>query len=294
MKGRLSFTLRSAMNWGFNQFGGVSRVPSFSSMGRRVRDIDARAAALPAALVVAVLLLILFGQDLLGLDREGVSRFLTAVQTSPWAPLAVVIVFVAMALVGFPQAILFAVTVAVFGAWEGAVLSWVATTTSGAVTFSLGRIFGAGWVRKVSKGRAEALIGIMQRRGLLASMIVRWVPSAPFIVVNSLCGASGMAYWKFAVGTGIGIVPKLALIAFFTEQLDDLGRFLTSGDPSAFMALAGILAAWGAFFLFCRWLYGRLRSTSLAGLAGDNEISEASSKLGRDQDSVINLKSNAR
>ena len=88
-----------------------------------------------------------------------------------------------------------------------------------------------------------------------------------------------MPYWKFAVGTGIGIVPKLALIAFFTEQLDDLGRFLVSGDPSAIGALVLLAALWVGFFVFCRWLYRQLRSTSLAGLAAETKISGAGSEL---------------
>ena len=48
----------------------------------------------------------------------------------------------------------------------------------------------------------------------LASLIVRLVPSAPFIVVNMAAGVTPMRLSAFALGTGIGILPKIALTAF--------------------------------------------------------------------------------
>lgn len=243
--------------------------------------------------VVLAVLLIVFGQELFGLDRAGVDNFLTSVQASPWAPLAVCLLYVSLALVGFPQAVLFAGTVAVFGPWYGAVLSWGSTMVSGAVTFFLGRFFGSRWVNKLRPGKRQALIEIMRKHGIVASMIVRWTPSGPFIVVNTLCGASGMAYWKFALGTAMGVVPKLALIAFFTGQLDEIGRFLTSGDPEALVALGALALFWLGFIVFCRWLYKRLRNTSLAGLAPQTDLTQSSSALDEQSNGALNLKSKA-
>ncbi|NNU17153.1 VTT domain-containing protein [Parvularcula sp. ZS-1/3] len=249
---------------------------------------------LPAILsglaVVIALFLILFGQELLGLDREGVDQFLTGVQESPWSFFAVVILFVGLALVGFPQALLYAATVAVFGAWQGGLFAWSATMVSSAVTFGMGKFLGARWVNKISAKRAEELIEIVRERGLLASMIVRWLPTAPLVVVNSICGASGMAFWKFMTGTGLGVIPKLAFIAFFTDQLGAIARFLTSGDTSAIFAIILIAALWIGFFFFCRWLYGRLKTTSLAGLAGQTEIGQSSPAVEDETQTRLNAK----
>lgn len=245
------------------------------------------------AAVALVLSLVLFGQGLFQLDQEGVTQFLVAVQESPWSFLGVTSLFVALALVGFPQTLLYAGTVAIFGGVQGAVYGWGATMVSSAVTFFLGKYVGGFWVTKISGGRAQSLIGIMRDRGLLATMIVRWLPTAPMVVVNSICGASGMALWKFMTGTGIGIIPKIALIAFFTQQVDDMMRFLTSGDRSALITIVGLVIAWAGFMVFCRWLYRRLKTTSLAGLTGEPDASAVSGEKNGHSNSEINSKSKA-
>lgn len=244
--------------------------------------------------VALVLFLVVFGRGFFELDQEGVNQFLLGVQTSPWSFLAVAVLFVALALVGFPQTLLYAGTVAVFGGWQGALYGWAATLISSAVTFHLGKFVGGFWVTKISEGRAQALIRIMQERGLVATMVVRWLPTAPMVVVNAICGASGMALWKFMTGTSLGIIPKIALIAFFTQQVDDMVRFLTSGDPSALMTIFGLAVAWIGFMLFCRWLYRRLRSTSLAGLTGESSVAVSASEENKQGNGDLNSKSKAQ
>ncbi|MEM7739268.1 MAG: VTT domain-containing protein [Pseudomonadota bacterium] len=250
-------------------------------------------AVITLAAVLAILMLVLFGQDVFGLDQQAIVSFFNSVADSPWAPFAVVAVFVTLALIGFPQALLYAGTVAVFGAALGMAYALLATMISATATYFLGRRLGAQWVKKISGGRAQTMIRVMRNRGLLAAMFVRWTPSAPFIVINSVCGAAAMPLWKFIVGTSIGTLPKLALIAFFTEQLDDIGRFLTRGDTSSILTLLGLAVAWIGFIFFCRWLYKRLRSTSLAGLAPRTEIAEQKASLGDEDETRLNLKSKA-
>ncbi len=268
-----------------------------ATLGRFFKGMDRRtqiSAGLSVAVVLVFLLLIVFGQEVLGLDQQSIIMFFQPVAKSPWAPFAVILVFVSLALIGFPQALLYAGTVAVFGAALGMIYALLATLMSATVTYFLGRRLGAQWVKKISDGRAQTMIRVMQNRGLLAAMVVRWTPSAPFIVVNSVCGAAGMPLWKFLVGTGLGTLPKLALIAFFTEQLDDIGRFLTRGDTSSILTIVALAAAWVGFIIFCRWLYKRLKTTSFAGLAPQTEISDEKAPLGADSEPILNLKSKAR
>lgn len=234
-------------------------------------------AGVSAVVVGAVVFMLVFGKGFVGIDREGIDAFLTATKDSPWAFFAVALLYTALALTGFPQALLFAGTAAVFGGPLGAVYAWLATMVSSAVTFTLGRVFGGFWVRRISAERAQAIVRVMQNRGLLASMIVRWTPSAPFIVVNAVCGSSGMKYWKFAAGTGLGIVPKIAIIAFFTDQIDEAARFLTSGDPQALVTLAVLAVLWVLFILGCRVLYRRLKGSVFAGLAPQTGVTGDSS-----------------
>lgn len=250
-------------------------------------------AGLSIGSVLLIGFLLLFGQGLLGLDGDGVSSFLEAIQDSPWAFFLVALLFCGLALTGFPQALLFAGTAAVFGGPLGALYGWGATMVSSAMTFWLGRAFGGHWVKRISASRAQALIQLMQNRGVLASMIVRWTPSAPFIVVNAACGSSGMAYWKFAVGTGLGIMPKIAIISFFTDQLDSLVTFFRSGDPKALISLGLIVVLWVAFLWGCRLLYRRLKTTTLSGLSEQTVLTESYSAEDGESGVSLNDKSKA-
>src|SRR6185436_3964753 len=67
------------------------------------------------------------------------------------------------------------------------------------------------------------------KNGFLASLIVRLVPSAPFIVVNMAAGVTPMRVLDFTAGTALGIVPKIALTCFAGNSIaramrGDLGR----------------------------------------------------------------------
>ena len=55
---------------------------------------------------------------------------------------------------------------------------------------------------------------LIGKNGFMASLIVRLVPSAPFIVVNMAAGVTPMKVRDFVAGTAIGIIPKIALTAF--------------------------------------------------------------------------------
>ena len=100
--------------------------------------------------------------------------------------------------------------------------------------------------------RFMALVG---QNGFLASLIVRLVPSAPFIVVNMAAGVTPMRLLDFAAGTGIGIIPKIALTAFAGASIVQLMR----GEIGRHgVELAAVAAAWLALGWYARrWLRRR-------------------------------------
>ncbi len=119
--------------------------------------------------------------------------------------------FAVLAFAGVPQVVLIAAAVVAFGPWLGGLYSWIGTMVSAGVGFWLGRVSGGRMLKDVggrSLGRFIAMIG---RNGFLASLIVRLAPSAPFVVVNMAAGVTPMRFSAFALGTGIGIVPKILL-----------------------------------------------------------------------------------
>ncbi len=235
----------------------------FRYLGKFLNNMDAKAMTsffVSIVLLGFVVVMLLYGREWLGLDQDKFDSIMENIAEAPFAIVGVIGVFCVLALTGFPQTLLIAGTVSVFGAQMGASYAWVATMISATLTFTLGHVFGGKAVRKISAGRAAAMIDLVQRHGILATMMVRWTPSAPFIVVNAIAGAAHISILKFWLGTGIGIIPKILFIAFFTEQVDDIMKFFTSRDPQHLFAIGGLILGWFTFLFIMRWAFQKLRS----------------------------------
>jgi uncharacterized membrane protein YdjX (TVP38/TMEM64 family) len=240
---------------------------------RFVNSMDARAVTslgVSLFLLVFVVLMFLFGQEWLQLDRDGaLAKLFIRAAESDLALIGVISVYMLLALTGFPQILLFAGTVLAFGPQTGALYSWIATMASATFTFFLGHMFGGGWVRRLGSDRVQSTIDFLGRHGILASGLIRVVPSAPFLVVNAAAGAAHIPLWKYWLGTGVGIVPKIALVAtlgavapdasVLQEGVRGVVDFFTSRDPKHLAIMALIIPVWLGFLLLVCRVYIRLR-----------------------------------
>lgn len=193
--------------------------------------------------------------------------FLAGLAGSPWAVFGVMAAFAVLALVGAPQFVLIGLTVSIFGPRDGALYSWAATMASATFTFGIGYFLGRSWLTRAGE-RVTSLVGFLARRGILASALIRVVPSAPFIVVNAAAGAARIPLWKYWAGSGVGIVPKIIFVASLgavasngddQEGASVLG-FMAQWNLGDFLLLGGIIALWLIFILFVRRFYLRLRA----------------------------------
>ena len=190
-----------------------------------------------------------FGQELLNLEGESAAeRLIGAGRGTLWAPIVAVLAFVVLGMTGFPQFVMIAAAVVLFGPYYGFLYSWMGTMLSSTVGFSLGHFFGADILRRFGGGRANSVSAMVGRRGIIASAVVRVVPSAPFIVVNMAAGVSHIRLSQFLIGTGIGILPKMAFIAFIGGSLLSLTQEL---NPMVIGLIVVVLIGWvaGGFWL---------------------------------------------
>jgi len=222
-----------------------------------ITNMDAaawRSVAVSFVLFGGVGLVFLFGASMLGLNgTESVERWLGLGLSGPAALPVAVISFSVLAFLGVPQFVLIAAAVVAFGPWAGFLYSWIGTEVSALVGFFLGRRFGADILRRYAGKGVQDFMGLVGENGFLASLIVRLVPSAPFIVVNMAAGVTPMRLSAFAIGTGIGIVPKIALTAF-------AGGAVVKGvnGGGGWTSLAVAAALWiGSGLLARRWMKQR-------------------------------------
>jgi uncharacterized membrane protein YdjX (TVP38/TMEM64 family) len=215
--------------------------------------MDARAwrtVAVSFGLFGGVGLVFLFGARLFGLTDPASVRAWLVAAPGPWALPAVVGAFAILAFLGVPQFVLIAAAVVAFGPVQGLAYSWIGTMVSSLVGFWLGRAFGTRMFRALASQGVDRFMTLIGRNGFSASLIVRLVPFAPFVVVNMAAGMTPMRLIDFTAGTAIGILPKIALTAFAGGSVV---LALHGGAPRAILWLALAAAAWIGVGLLARW-----------------------------------------
>lgn len=269
-------------------------MPLFASLGRILTSMDAKAVtslAVSIGLMLVVLALLFFGRGWIHFDDEGrLAALFADFARTPWAVPVVMLVFIVLALTGFPQWFLIAGTILAFGARDGAIYSWLATMMSASVTFALGRFMGGAWVERLGGARTRATMEFVGRHGILASGLIRVIPSAPFIVVNAAAGAAKVPLWKYLAGTSIGIVPKILIVVAlaalapeertFSGGLHGLYQFVTSLTAGDWALFAAVVVGWIGLLLGVRRVYIGLRRRG-----AENPSQIASAALAPDEES---------
>src|SRR3954452_12707488 len=207
-----------------------------------------RTLAVSFVLFGGVGMVFLFGAQVLGFDGEATVETWLGAASGPWSLPVAVAAFAVLAFVGVPQFMLIAAAVVAFGPIAGFAYSWIGTMVSSLVGFYLGRAAGAKVLERFSGEGVRRFMRLIGRNGFFASLIVRLVPSAPFIVVNMAAGVTPMRVLDFAVGTGVGIVPKIALTCFAGNSLARVMR--GEVHSGLFIALGLIVAVWLAIGWF--------------------------------------------
>jgi uncharacterized membrane protein YdjX (TVP38/TMEM64 family) len=214
-----------------------------------------RALAVSFVLFGGVGCVFLLGAPALGLTGRAAVEHWLALAKGPWALPVAVAAFAALAFLGAPQVVLIAAAAVVFGPWTGSLYSWIGTFVSALIGFELGRLTGARLIRDLNSPGVERFMALVGRNGFMASLIIRLVPAAPFIVVNMAAGTARVRRTDFALGTAIGILPKILLTAFAGGTVT---AAFNGGGGLQLGLLAAVLAIWiGSALLARRWLKAR-------------------------------------
>ncbi|HEX7403383.1 MAG TPA: VTT domain-containing protein [Usitatibacter sp.] len=124
-----------------------------------------------------------------------------------WAPLAVFLAYTPASFIMFPRWIITMTAVLAFGPWEGFVLAMSGVILAGLVSFAPGRLVDRETVERIAGERLMPVARFMDRKGLVAVMLIRFVPVAPFPVVN------------LVLGTFLGMLPGMLAATVLSDQV---------------------------------------------------------------------------
>jgi len=166
-----------------------------------------------------VVVIIIFGRESISLPESEFYKVFEYVKASGFALPITILIFVVAAFLGVPQWALIAGVVLAFGPISGGIYSWVATMCSASIDFWLGRWMGAERLRRYGGDLVNRIIAVVRQNGFMTSFAVRFVPTGPFVLVNMAAGVARMRFISFVLGTGIGIIPKIAVVALVAQGI---------------------------------------------------------------------------
>ncbi len=184
-------------------------------------------------------------------NADTLLQMLSSIEGSPWAPLAIVAGFVIGGAVLFPVTVMIAVTAAALGPWIGLGSALVGTLASASLLYLVGRIIGIGPVQRMLGPRLRRIQNKIVGNGVIAVVLIRMLPLAPFSLVNMAAGASGVRFRDFLIGTVIGMAPGLIAMSVFGAQIADLLRQPSWADVA--LLLFGIMV-WVAFSIAAQFV----------------------------------------
>jgi len=181
-----------------------------------------------ARLLLSALLLALMGLSALlaysytsHVDASDLSSWLPENRYAWWAPLLVILAFVAFSVV--PVMLLVSLTGVAFGPVLGPLYAMTGCLASASTAFALGRWIGPRNVNGWGGKRVRRLMELLRRNGTLAVFLIRKVP-IPFLLVNFMLGASAVGYREFLIGTVLGMTAMVVGLAGFGYQLAETWR----------------------------------------------------------------------
>jgi uncharacterized membrane protein YdjX (TVP38/TMEM64 family) len=179
------------------------------------------------------------------LDVDTVSVWLDSIRAHPAAAYLVIVVFIVGSQIMFPVTILIFATAYTFGPRLGFAYAILGSLAGAITSYWIGYLLGHDAFRRVAGRRYRHLEEILKRNGLVAVVTTHLIPVGPFTIVNLAAGAVGVPFWQFTLGCAIGLLPGVAIITIFEQQLEN--AFHEPGAIPAMVAavLVIVLAAWG-------------------------------------------------
>ncbi len=137
---------------------------------------------------------------------------------------------------------------AIFGWWQGAILSWTSAMAGAAMCFYISRILGRDVVERLtSRFAMESIDGFFDKYGKHTILICRLLPFVSFDYISYGAGLTSMGFMSFFLATGLGQLPATLVYSY-------VGGMLTGGARMLVTALL-LLFALSIFMVMLKRLY---------------------------------------
>ena len=119
---------------------------------------------------------------------------------------------------------------AIFGWWQGAILSWSSAMVGAALCFFVARGLGRDVVEKFAgKGALAGVENYFEKYGTKTILVCRLLPFVSFDAVSYFAGLTPMKFLPFFIATGIGQTPATIVYSYVGGMLTGGARIMMTG-----------------------------------------------------------------
>ena len=157
---------------------------------------------------------------------------------------------------------------AVFGWWQGAILSWSSAMVGAMLCFFIARALGRDTVEKIAgKGVLKGVEAYFTKYGSKTILVCRLLPFVSFDAVSYFAGLTSIGFWSFVLATGLGQLPATIVYSY-------VGGMLTGGIKYFVTALLCIFAL-SAIVAIVKGIYNERQKAKQAPEQESNPASSA-------------------
>ena len=154
---------------------------------------------------------------------------------------------------------------AIFGWWQGAILSWTSSMAGAALCFYIAKILGRDAVEKLtSKFAIDSVDGFFEKYGKHTIIICRLLPFVSFDFISYAAGLTSMSFIPFFIATGVGQLPATIVYSY-------VGGMLTGGAQMLVTGLL-ILFAISIFIMLFKQVYSEKQNKNTKKDLKNNEL----------------------
>lgn len=144
---------------------------------------------------------------------------------------------------------------AVFGWWQGALLSWTSAMAGALVCFYIARIAGRDLVERLNKNFSlDKLDEYFDRYGKHTILICRLLPFISFDFISYAAGLTAIKPLPFLIATGIGQLPATIVYSY-------VGSNLTGSTKTILFGMLSMFALFIAIYVFKQMYQSRQTKT---------------------------------
>ena len=162
-------------------------------------------------------------------DLDAVAEYIRSF--GPWAmAFSFALMVFSSVLAPLPAFMITLSNAAIFGWWQGAILSWSSAMAGAALCFFLSRGLGRDVVEKIAgRGALAGVEGYFKKYGTRTILVCRLLPFVSFDAVSYFAGLTPMGFLPFFIATGIGQTPATIVYSYVGGMLTDGAKMLMIG-----------------------------------------------------------------